>query len=157
MMCGSKFGFTLIILLVLLKKESVIFRVKVQREKPPLYMMEIVILGRLSRGRPELKKVVEGMGGKIVTQMHANTAVVVTTQNIFDKMGEKIMEAQSLGIQVLLEDFFTAVEGGAKAVDYISKFCISDWGSDVGKVINVQITISYFVFLLSANVTNQSR
>lgn len=94
-------------------------------------MMEIVILGRISRSRPELKKVVEAMGGKIVTKMHANTAVVVTTQSIYDKMGEKIVEAKELGIQVVLEEFFSEIEAGAKPVDYISKNSISDWGSDV--------------------------
>lgn len=93
--------------------------------------MEIVILGRLSRTRPELKKVVEQLGGKISTKLQGNTAVVVATQSIFEAMGEKILEAKSLGIQVVLEEFFTAVETGTKAVDYITKSSICDWGSDV--------------------------
>lgn len=98
-------------------------------------MMDIVILGRMSRARPELKQVVERMGGKISTKIHANTAVVVATQSIFEKMGEKVLEAQNLGIQVVIEEFFSAVESGTKAVEYISKCKISDWGSDVSSMI----------------------
>lgn len=95
--------------------------------------MEIVVLGKISRSRKELKTIAESMGGKIVTKMHANTAVVVTSQSMFDKMGPKIVEAKNLGIQVVLEEFFDAVVGGEKAVDYISKANISDWGSDVSE------------------------
>lgn len=109
--------------------------------------MEIVILGRLTKTRPELKKIVEKMGGKIVTKMHSNTAVVVSSQNMFDAMGEKMEEAKQLGIQVVLEDFFEAVEQGAMAVEYIAKSCISDWGSDVSFLIRFVLLMCSIYFV----------
>lgn len=106
---------------------------KVERQKPPLYLMEIVILGRLSVSHSDMRPIIEKMGGQLVTHIHNKTAVIISNEKEIEKMDERMQLAKNLGIQVVPETFLEEVRDGG-AVEYIAKYSISDWGSDVVEV-----------------------
>lgn len=107
------------------------YRPKVDHEKPQLYMWEIVILGRLSRNRAELKPIIEKLGGKITTTLHEKTAVVISNDREVERMNEKMLKAKEFGIQVVHEEFLDFIKENGGAIDYVNKNNICDWGSDV--------------------------
>lgn len=96
--------------------------------------MEVVVVGTLSKSREELKPIIEKMGGKLVTKIHPNTAVVLSTQNEVDKMNKRMQEVQRNDIQVCAEDFLDNIKNGG-TLDYIAKNSICDWGSDVSQFV----------------------
>lgn len=106
------------------------YRPKVERQRPPLYLMEIVILGNLSYTRSVAKPLIEKLGGKLVTKIHERTAVVISNEKEVEKMNARMQLAKSFDIQVVTEQFLEKIKDGG-AIDYISKYNISDWGSDV--------------------------
>ncbi|XP_037038851.1 poly [ADP-ribose] polymerase-like [Bradysia coprophila] len=102
---------------------------KVEHTKPPLYLMEVVVIGTLSKSRDKLKPIIEKMGGKLVTKLHPQTAVVLSTQAEVDKMSKRMQEVQRNNIQVCTENFLDDIKGGG-TLEYIAKNSICDWGSD---------------------------
>lgn len=106
------------------------FRPKVHREKPPLYLMEIGIIGRSVRPRDQLKKAIEQMGGKLVTKIHANMACIISTEREIERMTARMETAQNLDIQIVSENFVDdIVDGGV--IEYIKNNSLSEWGADV--------------------------
>lgn len=110
--------------------ETCNYRPKLQRDKPPLYLMEIVILGKLSFNRSVAKPIIEKMGGKLTTHIHERTAVIISNEREIERMNDRMQQAKDFDIQVVPEEFLEEVKGGG-AVDYIAKNSISEWGSDV--------------------------
>lgn len=106
------------------------YRPKVERQKPPLYLMEIVILGNLSVSHSVMEPIIKKMGGQLVSHIHCKTAAIISTEEEIAKMDERMQLAKNLGIQVVPEKFLEEVQDGG-AVEYIAKYSISDWGSDV--------------------------
>ena len=49
-------------------------RPKIKRERPPLYCMEFVILGETKKDKEGIKKMINKMGGKVVTKLHDRAA-----------------------------------------------------------------------------------
>lgn len=94
--------------------------------------MEIVRLGNLALNYSDMKSTIEKMGGRLVTQIHDKTAVIISNQEEIDKMNEKMQLAKNCGIQVVPESFLEEVQDGG-AVEYIAKYSISGWGSDVSQ------------------------
>lgn len=92
--------------------------------------MEVVVIGTLSKSREQLKPIIEKMGGKLVTKIHPQTAVVLSTEAEVTKMSKRMQEAQNNNIQVCAENFLDDIQNGG-TIDYIAKNSICDWGSDV--------------------------
>lgn len=92
--------------------------------------MEIVIIGKLSVKYSVVRPIIEKMGGELVSHIHDKTAVIISTEKEIKKMNEKMQVAKTLGIQVVPESFLDEVQDGG-AIEYIAKYSISDWGTDV--------------------------
>uniref|UniRef100_A0A1Y1KWX6 Poly [ADP-ribose] polymerase n=1 Tax=Photinus pyralis TaxID=7054 RepID=A0A1Y1KWX6_PHOPY len=103
---------------------------KVQRALPPLYNMEFVLLGAL-QGSKELKAQISKLGGKVVTKIKETVMAVISTEADVEKMGARMTEASTVGIQVVPEEFLD------EAPNYVGRIPelvlaknISSWGSD---------------------------
>lgn len=94
-------------------------------------MMEVVVIGTLSKTREQLKPIIEKMGGKLVTKIHPKTSVVLSTEAEVEKMNKRMQEVQNNNIQVCTENFLDDIKEGG-TLEYIAKNSICDWGSDVG-------------------------
>lgn len=101
-----------------------------QREKPPLYLMEIGIIGRSVRPREKLKAAIEKMGGKLVTKIHENLACIISTPKEIERMTARMETAQNFGIQIVAENFVDDIMNGG-TIEYIKANCLSEWGADV--------------------------
>lgn len=104
---------------------------RIQREKPPLYNMEFIIIGKIEKSKDDLKRQIERMGGKLGTKIHEKLAAVISTEKDVERMGSRMTEVKDFGIQVVTEDFVeNAKKGGAIPLIVSSSLC--DWGTDVG-------------------------
>lgn len=104
---------------------------KVKKERPPLYNMEFVILGKTTAPKEELKEKIRLMGGKVVTKIHERTAAIISNKDEVEKMNYRMEEAKDNQIQVVPESFVDHVQKKGGALDYIQARSICDWGSDV--------------------------
>ncbi|XP_050082523.1 poly [ADP-ribose] polymerase [Anopheles aquasalis] len=116
-----------------LKKEedvaSEVKEPKVKREKPPLYNMEFVILGKTATPKDKLKLKIQKMGGKVVTKITNHTAAIISTPEEVDGMSKRMEEAKEFQIQVVPEEFLEDAKTG-NALSFITSRALCDWGSD---------------------------
>lgn len=106
--------------------------VKVQRKREPLYNMHVVPIGKFTMTRPEMKQKVEALGGKLVTTLQPQIAVVISTDDEVEKMNKRMREVEMLDIQVVPESFLDSIKNGSPqdTVEAIKSMSICDWGSD---------------------------
>lgn len=104
-------------------------RPRVHREKPPLYNMEFVIIGKTDKSKDEIKKMIQKMGGKLGTKIHDKVAAIISNESEVERMGQRMEDAKDLGIHVVPEHFLDDVKDG-NAVSYIISSVICDWGTD---------------------------
>ncbi|PSN54639.1 Poly [ADP-ribose] polymerase [Blattella germanica] len=109
---------------------------KVQRAGPPLKNMQFAILGKTTKSRDELKKEIQKLGGKVVTQISDKLAAVISTPTEVEKMNKKMEEVKTCDIQVVPEDYLDEAKDGS-AILLITKKSICSWGSDPQKRIVV--------------------
>jgi len=102
------------------------------RQREPLYDMLVVIIGKTTTPKKELKLKIERMGGKLVTKLEKGIAVVISTAEVVKKMGKRMKEVQSYNIQVVAEEFLTAIENGTPAdtLEMIKTMSICTWESE---------------------------
>lgn len=105
------------------------FRPRVQREKPPLYNMEFVIIGKTQKSKEDIKKMIQKMGGKLGTKIHGKIAAIISTEEEVARLGHRMKEAKEFGIQVVPEHFLDDAKAG-NAVSFIISQSLSDWGTD---------------------------
>lgn len=103
---------------------------KIQREKPKLYKMEVVLFGKLKRSKEELKEAIMKYGGSLKTKLHSGTAAVISTEEDVAKMSKRMQLIKELGIHVVPEDFLDKLETG-NTYDLLTSESICDWGTDV--------------------------
>lgn len=108
------------------------FRPRVTREKPPLYNMEFVIIGKTEKSKDDIKLIIQKMGGKLGTKIHGKIAAIISTEDEVLRMGSRMAEAKELGIQIVPEDFLDDAKHGG-AVSYIISKSLCDWGTDVSR------------------------
>ncbi|XP_018335477.1 poly [ADP-ribose] polymerase [Agrilus planipennis] len=107
---------------------------KVSREKPPLYNMEFVLLGNLSKNKDDLKKSITLLGGKVVTKISKTVMAVISTPEEVAKESSRINQAQDADIQVVSEDFLEEAKSNTgKIPELVLKKSICNWGSDPSK------------------------
>lgn len=98
----------------------------------PLKNMEFVILGKTETPKDELKNQIVKLGGKVTTKIHKMLAAVISTQEEVEKMSKRMQEVKDCDVQVVPENFLEeSIAGGA--AENIRKLCISSWGSDPKK------------------------
>lgn len=105
---------------------------KVSRQREPLYQMHVLVVGNLTTPKEELKRKIGRLGGKLVTKLHEKIAVVISSAEEVEKMNKRMLEVQSFNIQVVGEDFLTAIEKGSPTdtIEKIKSMSICSWGSD---------------------------
>ncbi|KAL3275884.1 hypothetical protein HHI36_020621 [Cryptolaemus montrouzieri] len=104
---------------------------KVERQIPPLYNMEFVILGHPKRGKDELKKQITKLGGKVTTTIRDTVMAVIASPEEVEKMGSRMQEIKKKDIQVVPETFVDeAIDKSGKIPELIIEKKICDWGSD---------------------------
>ncbi|XP_055640621.1 poly [ADP-ribose] polymerase [Toxorhynchites rutilus septentrionalis] len=102
---------------------------KIKREKPALYNLQFVILGKTATSKDLLKEKIQKLGGKVSTKITSTIAAIISTQDEVERMGSRMQEAKEMQIQVVPEDFLEdAANGGA--LSFITSKSICDWGSD---------------------------
>uniref|UniRef100_A0AAG5CYC8 Poly [ADP-ribose] polymerase n=2 Tax=Anopheles atroparvus TaxID=41427 RepID=A0AAG5CYC8_ANOAO len=111
------------------KEESLPSEPKVKREKPPLYDLEFVIIGKTPTPKDQLKLKIQKMGGKVVTKIASHTAAIISTPEEVGKLGSRMLEAKEMQIQVVPEEFIECAQAG-NALSFITSQSICDWGSD---------------------------
>lgn len=121
---------------VAVKKEEVdgVEGPRIVREKPPLYNLEFVIIGKTEQSKDDIKTAIQRMGGKLGTKIHDKLAAIISTEDEVKRMGSRMTEAKELQIQVVPEHFLDTVKGGYD-LSLIMSMSICDWGSDVRKLI----------------------
>lgn len=107
---------------------------RIIREKPPLYGLEFVIIGKTERSKDDIKAIIQRMGGKLGTKIHDKLAAIISTEDEVERMGYRMSEVKDFNIQVVPEDFLDVVEGD-NAMSLIMSISICDWGSDVSATI----------------------
>ncbi|XP_058823403.1 poly [ADP-ribose] polymerase [Topomyia yanbarensis] len=110
------------------KKEEAL-EPRVKREKPPLYNLQFVILGKTVTPKDELKDKIQKLGGKVSTKITNTIAAIISTPQEVTRMGSRMQEAKDMQIQVVPEDFLEDSKAGG-ALSYITSKSICDWGSD---------------------------
>ncbi|XP_055492366.1 poly [ADP-ribose] polymerase 1 [Leucoraja erinacea] len=99
---------------------------------PPLTNLKVLLVGKLSKNKEELKSLVEEMGGKTTTS--ANKAqLCVSSQKEVDKMSKKMEEVKAASVRVVSEDFLLDLRSGKGLPDLLSAHAISPWGAEVSK------------------------
>jgi poly [ADP-ribose] polymerase len=93
--------------------------------------MHVVVLGS-DFNKEELKRTIEKLGGKLVTKIQEEIAVVISTKDDVEKMNERMKLAKTYDIQVVPEKFLESVKDGtpAQTCELIKSMSICDWGSE---------------------------
>lgn len=110
------------------------YKPKVEREKPALYQMEFVILGKPPKGKDDLKKAIAKLGGKVVTKLLTHVMAVISTPEEVEKMNSRMSDAKALDIHVVPQEFVDEAPNYVGRIpELIIKKSICDWGSDPSK------------------------
>ena len=115
-----------------LDKSTELREAKVNRQREPLYRMHVVAIGDLSTPKHELKIRIEKLGGKLVTKLQEQIAVVISNKDEIEKMNMRMENVRDLEIQVVGEEFLDAIAKGSPedTMEKIKSMSICDWGSD---------------------------
>jgi NAD-dependent DNA ligase len=96
--------------------------------------MEFVILGKPNRGKDELKKQINKLGGKVVTKICDTVMAVIASQDDVEKMGARMKTVQENRIDVVPEEFVDeAPQHSGKIPKLVANKSICNWGSDVSE------------------------
>ncbi|XP_051881055.1 poly [ADP-ribose] polymerase 1 isoform X2 [Pristis pectinata] len=97
---------------------------------PPLTNMKVILLGKLSKSKDELKSLVEELGGK-TTGSASKAQLCVSSKKEVDKMTKKMEEVKEANIRVVSEDFLVDLRSGKSFQDLLAVHGISSWGAEV--------------------------
>ncbi|XP_004641229.1 poly [ADP-ribose] polymerase 1 [Octodon degus] len=97
----------------------------------PLSDMKILLLGKLSRNKDEVKAEVEKLGGKLTGSAN-KASLCISTKKEVEKMSKKMEEVKEANIRVVSEDFLHDVSASTKALqELFSVHILSPWGLEV--------------------------
>lgn len=107
--------------------------------------MEFVIIGKTKKDKDDIKRAIEKMGGKLSTKIYEKTAAIISTEAEVERLGSRMSDAKSFGIQVVPEEFLENVKNGG-AISFIVSMSICDWGTDVSDLLlRISWTTSMFI------------
>lgn len=105
------------------------------REIQPLYKMNFSATPKLCMKNPEIKLIIERLGGKFTTSITNETVAVISNQDQLEKMGKKLTQSEELEIHVIdeqiLHDLCNVARETIKPEELILKHNIATWGSDL--------------------------
>ncbi|XP_063095480.1 poly [ADP-ribose] polymerase 1 isoform X2 [Cavia porcellus] len=97
----------------------------------PLSNMKVLLLGKLSRNKDEVKTEVEKLGGKL-TGSASKASLCISTKKEVEKMSKKMEEVKEANVRVVSEDFLQDVSASTKALqDLLIAHILSPWGAEV--------------------------
>jgi len=109
--------------------------VKTKETRQPLYKMDFSATSKLSRRNPEIKLIIERLGGRFTPGLHQNSVALISNQEQLESMGKKVLQSQELDIHVVSEEFIDDLcqipRDEINLQDLISKHSIATWGSDI--------------------------
>ncbi|NWW02510.1 PARP1 polymerase, partial [Oreocharis arfaki] len=104
--------------------------VSAPRDKP-LTNMKILVVGKLSKNKEEVKSIVEDLGGKMTTTANKAT-LCISTQKDVEKMSKKMEEVKEAKVRVVSEAFLQDVKSSSKDFqELVSLHALSPWGAEV--------------------------
>ncbi|XP_048450311.1 poly [ADP-ribose] polymerase 1-like [Rhincodon typus] len=92
--------------------------------------MKVLILGKLSKKKDELKTLVEEFGGKI-TSTASKAKLCISSQKEVDKMSKKMEEVKEANVRVVSEDLLDDLQSGKGLQELLSVHGISSWGAEL--------------------------
>ncbi|XP_078256074.1 poly [ADP-ribose] polymerase 1 [Rhinoraja longicauda] len=99
---------------------------------PPLSDLKVLLVGKLSKNKEELKNLVEEMGGKTITSA-SKAQLCISSQKEVDKMSKKMEEVKAANVRVVSEDFLLDLRSGKGLPDLLSAHAIFPWGAEVSE------------------------
>ncbi|KRT82026.1 hypothetical protein AMK59_5757, partial [Oryctes borbonicus] len=113
------------------KEDEVDSKPKVEKEKPPLYEMQFVIVGKPPRGKEEIKKQITELGGKVITKISNTVMAVISTPEEVEKNNARMGEVRAADVHVVSEDFVDAAKNCSGGIpELVIEKSIADWGTD---------------------------
>ncbi|XP_072031637.1 poly [ADP-ribose] polymerase 1-like isoform X2 [Amphiura filiformis] len=92
--------------------------------------VKVALAGRLSQSAASLTKIINGLGGEVMSTVNPLVACVITNEAELRKMSNKMKDARRCDVHVVTEDFLDAVRRGGDAATMITESSISNWGAD---------------------------
>ncbi|XP_053315053.1 poly [ADP-ribose] polymerase 1 [Spea bombifrons] len=96
----------------------------------PLTNMKILVVGKLSKNKDEIKSLVEELGGKITGSANKATFCVSTEKEV-EKMNKKMEEVKAANVRVVNEEVLKELESGKSVQELLSQHGISTWGAEI--------------------------
>ncbi|KAG8123340.1 putative Poly [ADP-ribose] polymerase protein [Naja naja] len=97
----------------------------------PLNNMKIVVLGKLSKTKDEIKSIIEELGGKLTVTVN-KADLCISSQKEVEKMNKKMEEVKKAHLCVVSEDFLQDIKGSSKGFQELrSLHAVSPWGAEV--------------------------
>lgn len=92
--------------------------------------MTFVIVGDLSKPKEKIEDDIWKMGGKVVDKIDKNLTAVLSNPDEVKTMGASMRKAKRCNIQVISEDFLTAIDTTDPFL-YIISQSLCEWGGNV--------------------------
>ncbi|XP_013925201.1 PREDICTED: poly [ADP-ribose] polymerase 1 [Thamnophis sirtalis] len=97
----------------------------------PLNNMNMVVLGKLSKTKDEIKSAIEELGGKVTATVN-KADLCISSQKEVDKMSKKMEEVKKAHLCVVSEDFLQDIKSSSKGFQELrSLHAVSPWGAEV--------------------------
>ncbi|XP_060128952.1 poly [ADP-ribose] polymerase 1 [Zootoca vivipara] len=97
----------------------------------PLSSMKILIVGKLSKNKDEIKSVIEELGGKVTATVN-KADLCISSQKEVEKMNKKMEEVKEAQVRVVSEEFLQDVQSSSKGFqEVLSLHALSPWGTEV--------------------------
>ncbi|KAH0622650.1 hypothetical protein JD844_025138 [Phrynosoma platyrhinos] len=97
----------------------------------PLSSMKILILGKLSKNKDEIKSAIEELGGKVTATVN-KADLCISSQKEVEKMNKKMEEVKVAQVRVVSEEFLQDVKSSSKGFqELLSLHSLSPWGAEV--------------------------
>ncbi|ETE69570.1 Poly [ADP-ribose] polymerase 1 [Ophiophagus hannah] len=97
----------------------------------PLNNMKIVVLGKLSKTKDEIKSIIEELGGKVTVTVN-KADLCISSQKEVEKMNKKMEEVKKAHLCVVSEDFLQDIKSSSKGFQELrSLHAVSPWGAEV--------------------------
>ncbi|XP_069743933.1 poly [ADP-ribose] polymerase 1 isoform X1 [Narcine bancroftii] len=98
--------------------------------EPPLTSLKVVLVGKLSKNKDELKSLVGELGGEL-TSSASKAQLCVSSRKEVDKMSKKMAEVKAANVRVVSEDFLVDLQTGKSLQELLAAHGISPWGAEV--------------------------
>lgn len=92
--------------------------------------MTFVIIGTLSKSKRAIEDQISKLGGKVVANIDSKLTAVISNRDDIERMDHVMNQAKRYKIQVVSEDFLTAIET-EDPFQYIMTKSLFNWGEDV--------------------------